>query len=134
MKIIPLKCPECGADINIEDGVKQFYCSHCGTRLTIDDETKTVIIRHIDEAKIKETVINGSLRIKEMEIHEKKRKDAETLMLFWILIMAIVGLVALAIIVSSGKDSNSPGYILILFDLLILLIGAIILSDKRSSM
>ena len=35
MKIIACKCPQCGANLEIEQGKKEVYCSFCGTKLFI---------------------------------------------------------------------------------------------------
>lgn len=37
VKIISLKCPECGADISIEEGHKQCFCQYCGAKIILDD-------------------------------------------------------------------------------------------------
>lgn len=42
MKIVSLKCPECGASLNIEQGMKMCFCSHCGTQIMLDDEAQKV--------------------------------------------------------------------------------------------
>lgn len=62
MKIIAYKCPQCGANLEIEQDRKEVYCSFCGTKLFIDDETRTMriennininkTIRYTDDAKI----------------------------------------------------------------------------------
>ena len=62
MKIIAYKCPQCGANLEIEQDRKEVYCSFCGTKLFIDDETRTMriennininkTIRYTDDAKV----------------------------------------------------------------------------------
>ena len=42
MKIVSLKCPECGASLNIEEGRKMCFCSHCGTQIMLDDEAQKI--------------------------------------------------------------------------------------------
>lgn len=32
-KIIPIKCPECDADLDIEEGRKVMFCSYCGRKI-----------------------------------------------------------------------------------------------------
>lgn len=64
MKIIELKCPNCGGPLQIPADKKVLYCQHCGTKLLLDDgqiyvnitkkvETKSENVKRIvDEAKI----------------------------------------------------------------------------------
>lgn len=74
VKIISLKCPECGADISIEEGHKQCFCQYCGAKILIDDGSTTHTYRKVDEARIKEAEVDKLIRLKELEI---KQKEAE---------------------------------------------------------
>lgn len=74
VKIISLKCPECGADISIEEGHKQCFCQYCGAKIMIDDGSTTHTYRKVDEARIKEAEVDKLIRLKELEI---KQKEAE---------------------------------------------------------
>ena len=53
VKIISLKCPECGADISIEEGHKQCFCQYCGAKIILDDGNTTHTYHKVDEARIK---------------------------------------------------------------------------------
>lgn len=74
VKIISLKCPECGADISIEEGHKQCFCQYCGAKILIDDGSTIHTYRKVDEARIKEAEVDKLIRLKELEI---KQKEAE---------------------------------------------------------
>ncbi len=60
MKLKVLKCPECRANLEVEDSRTSCYCQYCGCKIVFDDETKTINInkhitqkkRYYDEAKI----------------------------------------------------------------------------------
>ena len=59
MKVISLKCPECGASLSIEEGRTQCFCQYCGTKIMLDDERSyTKTIHTIDDAKIRQAEIN----------------------------------------------------------------------------
>lgn len=77
MKLISLKCPECKADLNIEEGRKMCYCQYCGTRILIDDNSSTRTYRKIDEARIKEAEVDKAIRLKELEIEQMKLQNEE---------------------------------------------------------
>lgn len=52
MKLTVLKCPECGANIEIEEGRDFCFCNYCGCKILIDDEKKeTTINKNINIAK-----------------------------------------------------------------------------------
>lgn len=42
VQMIPLKCPKCGADLEIKEGTKICYCSYCGTKIVVDDTVSSV--------------------------------------------------------------------------------------------
>lgn len=57
IKFIAIKCPECGASLDIEKGRKTMFCSYCGHKIMMVDENEyryIVTHRYIDDAKIKE--------------------------------------------------------------------------------
>lgn len=59
MKLIELKCPSCGANLeNIDPSLNSIFCMYCGSKIAITDENhKTIeyVHREIDEAKIKKS-------------------------------------------------------------------------------
>lgn len=77
MKLISLKCPECKADLNIEEGRKICYCQYCGTKILIDDNSSTNTYRKVDEARIKEAEVDKAIRLKELEIEQMKLQNEE---------------------------------------------------------
>lgn len=50
MKLIPLKCPNCGAQLTVDANKESVYCEHCGTRIMIDDEINRLQIDNAEEA------------------------------------------------------------------------------------
>lgn len=56
INLISLKCPECGATLQVEEDRKECFCSYCGNRVIVqNDNEKTINInKHIvDETEIK---------------------------------------------------------------------------------
>ena len=72
MKIISLKCPNCQANISIEKGRDNIFCSYCGTQIFIDDETIKIKKHIIDEAKIKDVEANKEIRMRELDVIQNK--------------------------------------------------------------
>lgn len=111
MKMISLKCPECGADIDIEEGHKQCFCKYCGTKILIDDGNSTYTYRKVDEARIKEAEVDKAIRLKELEIEQEKNlqleKTKELKTKFTIILCAI----ALISFIISYMTSSDLGYV-----------------------
>lgn len=80
MKIYQLKCPACGASVEVEKDRESCFCSYCGTKIYVDDEVNRVEITkninyhktYTDEAKIRK--MEAKERMHEREFAEK-RKD-----------------------------------------------------------
>lgn len=75
MKSVSLKCPECCASltqVHVKDGIINTYCTFCGHHIVLEDEnTRTNIIRSIDETRIKEL----ELLKEERELSDRKRQE-----------------------------------------------------------
>ena len=79
IELTSLKCPECGASLDIPEERDHIFCQYCGTKILLTNDNEK-IIRHVDEAAIKQAE-NESKRL---DIEERKRK-AETYAPFIIL-------------------------------------------------
>lgn len=77
IKMIALKCPECGAKLQIEEGHKECFCQYCGHKILLDDGNKKVNVNvintyhKIDDTIIKEAEVDKLVRLKELEVEEK---------------------------------------------------------------
>lgn len=114
VKLISVKCPECGATLNIEEDREQAFCSYCGTKVLLHNDNEH-IYRHIDEAGIKQAETDRIVRMKQLEFMEKKRADAEKTKALKIkisLIMATVGIPMMVIgyMVGHGTGDSDSGY------------------------
>ena len=78
MELISIKCPDCGAALDIEAGRKQAFCTYCGAKVIIDNERDVeYTYRHVDEADIKRAENERIVRLRELELAEKERADEE---------------------------------------------------------
>lgn len=104
INLIKLKCPNCGANLEIESSREYCYCTHCGTKMLVNNPHE---FRIIDEAAIlreKNEAIRLEHKIQENE--EKKtavKEDSEEqtrhmIILFW----TIFGF--LSILLYAGKN------------------------------
>lgn len=71
ISFISIKCPECGADLSVENGREFSFCAYCGTKVMMNNENEH-IYRNIDEARIKEAETERMIRLKELELEERE--------------------------------------------------------------
>ena len=73
MKMIKLKCPDCGAILTVNESLKTATCNFCGSQIYLDDEIKRSehIIRNIDEARIRES--DNSVKLARLKAEEKQK-------------------------------------------------------------
>lgn len=117
IQFVSVKCPECGAALNIEEGREQIFCSYCGTKIMVHNDNEH-IYRHIDEAGIKQAETERIVKMKQMELAEKKRLASEKMTKTKIkisLILAVVGILMMSLGYLAGSatgDSDSGFYMI----------------------
>ena len=94
IKLNVIKCPECGANLQIEEGRKQMFCSYCGTKIIMTNENE-YIYRHIDDAEIAQAETNRLVEMKRMELAEKSRIQKQKIKKLKIIISIILGAIML---------------------------------------
>ena len=74
MKLISIRCPNCGGEIKANTEKEKLTCGYCHTEFLLDDEVKRSETHHIytDEAKIKKAEIDKEIELKKLEIESKK--------------------------------------------------------------
>ena len=50
LKIIPMRCPACGANLQISEDMQNFACAYCGTQLLAEHKGGTVALKPIMDA------------------------------------------------------------------------------------
>ena len=116
MKTISVKCPDCGAVLELEEGRTVYYCQYCGAKVLLDDEADRHV--YVDEARIKEAEVKEKIRLKELELELEKRNDEKKSKAFKIKasIVAIVIAVILMLIkhiTTHGADTSWAGVFII---------------------
>lgn len=74
VKLIPVKCPGCGATLNIEENREQAFCTYCGAKVLIRNENED-IYRHIDDAQVKQVETERLTLLEQMEMAEKAQEQ-----------------------------------------------------------
>ena len=125
MRLVNLECPNCHATLEADPSREFLYCSYCGTRVMVDrEETRHY---YVDEAAVRAAEMNGRVRLKELELEEKRLQDCAerrrrvplalklipvlcvllaaaffVMQVPWILIVGILGLGALLALIGVG--------------------------------
>ena len=114
MNLKVLKCPECRANLEIEDNRTSCYCQYCGCKIILDNEKQeTTINKNINVTKN----INKTNRyIDEAEIERVKAEDNQDkrsykFVAWWWGILAIVLLGIILYFALAGKVAESQGKI-----------------------
>lgn len=76
MKVYSIKCPDCNAVLEIEEGREYCFCNYCGAKIFLDDE-RTKRIRITDDAKIKYIESRERIRLAEMQAKERAEKERQ---------------------------------------------------------
>ena len=78
MKLIELKCNNCGANLKVNSELNEVYCNYCGNKMLIDDEATT--IERVENAKIKSRKSKHEQdmieKIDNYEFEKKVKEDA----------------------------------------------------------
>ena len=77
-KIFSIKCPECGAPIEIDNKRPIKFCPYCGSSVVFDDGSETVNVNYNYNIH-NETYIHDTARIKEVELKGNKQKERAAL-------------------------------------------------------
>lgn len=99
INLVSIKCPECGADLSVEDGREFSFCSYCGTKVMLSNENEH-IFRNIDEARIKEAETERMVLMRQLDMEEKSSVSKKLLVAIWILgtaVLFILGIIGLSI-------------------------------------
>lgn len=96
MKMVKLKCDNCGGELEVDSEQDKIYCKYCGTKILIDDEASK--IRRVEDAKLQARKQNHEQTIKEKkeldELNEaekfKKGKLSKAVIIFTIICLLFV--------------------------------------------
>ena len=75
ISLISVKCPDCGATLNIEEGRTQIYCQYCGANVFLRNENEHVY-RHIDEAGMAKAAADREVQLRQLELAQQKQLEA----------------------------------------------------------
>lgn len=85
MNMFQLKCPNCSADLEVENGIDTFFCKYCGTKIVLDGQNPSIVrskitAKVIDKAfdsKVEQASIASSERTTIEKIRSEERKESK---------------------------------------------------------
>ncbi len=110
IQFISVKCPDCGAELSIDNTREFAFCTYCGAKVMVHNENEH-IYRNIDEARIKEAETDRIIRLKQLEMEEKNDVSRKTLIIAWLIatgILLLIGIIGMTI------DNEGMGICLLL--------------------
>ncbi len=118
VKLVTLKCPECNADLFVEEGRPFAFCTYCGSRVMVNNENEFVF-RHIDEAALKKAENDYIVRMRELENREQSENRLERLKDALTVIWLVLSLIILAICVfkwaAGGSNGFTDGFLMLMY-------------------
>ena len=98
MKLIKMKCPSCGADLELDGEKPQAFCTYCGQKIMIDDEVQRLKLAdaertgyQFEKGRIKARREMGHTEAAPLRTEEKPKKKHILLNIFlWIVLFPVM--------------------------------------------
>ena len=106
--LLELKCPRCGADLNVEDDREILFCQYCGAKIIMTDENTFTInktIHTIDDADIARAETDRMVQKHKIEMEEELSRRNAKMHKLKVFASFFLGLCALTILVESPLTS-----------------------------
>ena len=116
-KLISVKCPDCGQTLSIEEDRTQAFCTYCGAKVLISNENEYVF-RQVDEADIKKAETERLIKLKELELQERREVHGLNLRRVLTVIWLFISIILLAIIITKmagSEDGFESGFMMLLY-------------------
>lgn len=69
MKLTQMKCPNCSANLDVENGIDSFFCKYCGTKILLEGQSQA--------AYTAKTINNVANRLLDQREEKIRRKEEE---------------------------------------------------------
>ncbi len=96
-----LKCPNCGATLNVDNGLDTFFCQYCGTKLISDGQSDMAIRAKADvilaDKAIERDRQQHEYEERKMHLEEKSRSSSFIKMIIVFIIMILFFIIIIKI-------------------------------------
>ena len=100
-----LTCPNCGASVTVSNETEQFYCSYCGSKIIVSKDNE-VVHRHIDEAKKIQAETERMVKMKELELEERRSSYIKHFTLIWAIISVAIIIATIVLLALEWKYAS----------------------------
>ena len=87
MKLVEMKCKNCGALLKVDSELKETYCQFCGAVFKIDDEVKHVQYDNMEQSGYEFEM--GRIRAQQESIPKPKKKITVWTIIAWIFLFPL---------------------------------------------
>ena len=126
IKMISVRCPDCGAALDVEEGRTQLFCSYCGAKVIIQNDNE-YIYRTVDDAGVKQAETQRMVMLKQLEMEEKAKQDKKEYIRIWLgatVILFLVGIIGI-------MREEYYGYLCILLDMSVGMMGVFFIDGNK---
>lgn len=97
MKLVQIRCPNCGGELKVNPEKEKLVCGYCHTEFLVDDEVKRVETHHTytDEAKVKKIELEKEIELNKYKIEAEKIKNKRIILTIMIVISIVLGLIGI---------------------------------------
>lgn len=113
VKVVSIRCPDCNASLEFEQGRNNAFCQYCGAKIILFNENEHVY-KHIDEAAVKNAETDRLIKLKELEMKEKSNNQKKKYVYIYGIVMVVI-LLFLIISILAGSEGLITLFALLLF-------------------
>ena len=98
MKVYEIRCPSCGGDLEVKEGMDKIFCQYCGNVIALDDgiERKEITHRSIDETEIVKS--NNALELEKLKAEESRKHQMLMIKIAAVAMGLLIALIAFSAI------------------------------------
>ena len=88
MELKALKCPNCGAKLEVEDGLDTFFCKYCGNKIILEGQSEAAYKAKVNAKKIEkdERIENKKMDLKLFKAKEDAKDNKRATILGGIIV------------------------------------------------
>lgn len=92
MNFVQMKCPNCGADLEVENDIDSFYCKYCGTKILLEGQDEEVLKtkRHAKTMDSLKDMQKEYYEDRQRREDERSKKSKEAIQLMIIMFVAML--------------------------------------------
>lgn len=113
IKMVAMKCPQCGADLEIDPTRKTIFCNYCGAKILIQNDNEYVFhYRTTDDADVERAETDRMVKKHQIELSRMRAVNKGKKFRFKVqvtVILGIIGLVMITIGILGGESLEGFG-------------------------